>query len=328
MKTRLFLALGLTLALSSCSTITHTVQTAPVNTEVYSLTVADMDVSEQKQTATAEWKWNPFNMLSLKGVKDDATAKLLAGADADVLVDPQFTVERRGLFRGGSVTVAGFPATYKNFRNMTEEDARKIATVEGKLDIAIVSPFINTSASLSQKKKTGKRQISVPRSDNKADLWKGKSAIGINIGYGFFLEENDYSTTELGLKYQYNFAKPFRLEAYFNYGFGRNNERHGFSEKRDFATYGVNMHYIFGRSNSFRFYPLVGIGGASIKSTVDVGYREHRESANRFTLSAGAGAECSLSSKFSLGLEIKYQTLIGPEDANRLPILVGATYKF
>ena len=127
----MILAAGVGLALSSCSTIQHTSQTAGVDTNVYNLTVADMNVAKQKQTMTTEWKWNPLSTVSLKAQKETATAELLKEANADVLVEPQYIVKRRGLFRGGSLTVTGYPATYSNFRNMTPEDAEKIAKING-----------------------------------------------------------------------------------------------------------------------------------------------------------------------------------------------------
>ena len=144
----MILAAGVGLALSSCSTIQHTSQTAGVDTNVYNLTVADMNVAKQKQTMTTEWKWNPLSTVSLKAQKETATAELLKEANADVLVEPQYIVKRRGLFRGGSLTVTGYPATYSNFRNMTPEDAEKIAKINGYCDSATVAfayPVINTS---------------------------------------------------------------------------------------------------------------------------------------------------------------------------------------
>lgn len=147
MMTRNILAAGVAvLALSSCSTITHTSQTAAIDTQLYNLTVADMNVSPKKDSVTVDWKWNPLSTVSLKAQKETATHTLLNKNDADVLVEPQYIVNRRGIFRGGSVTVTGYPATYSNFRPMTAEDAEKIATVNGDNNTAIVNPVISTTA--------------------------------------------------------------------------------------------------------------------------------------------------------------------------------------
>ena len=40
------------MAVSSCSSLSHTAQTADVDSRVYNLTVADMDVSENRATKT------------------------------------------------------------------------------------------------------------------------------------------------------------------------------------------------------------------------------------------------------------------------------------
>lgn len=149
MKKYMTLAAGALLTLSSCSTITHTQQAVPVNTEVYSLTVADLNVKPKAET-TVEFKWNPLSTVSLAAQKKTAAATLLNEADADILVEPKYEVTRRGLFRGGSVTVSGYPAKYSNFRTMTQSDAEKIAALNGALtcqsSVAAVSPIINTSA--------------------------------------------------------------------------------------------------------------------------------------------------------------------------------------
>ena len=92
MMTRIILAAGIAaLALSSCSTITHTSQTAAVDTQVYNLTVADMKVAAKKDSVTVDWKWNPLSTVSLSAQKQTATHTLLGKNEADVLVAPQKT---------------------------------------------------------------------------------------------------------------------------------------------------------------------------------------------------------------------------------------------
>lgn len=119
-------------ALCSCSTISHTAHTADVDTRLYNVTVADMKVSDTKATKTLNWDWLGMTG-SVESKKESVASELLKEKDADLLVEPQFIVNKRGLFRGGSVTVTGYPATYSNFRSMTEDDARVIATLEGRV---------------------------------------------------------------------------------------------------------------------------------------------------------------------------------------------------
>lgn len=192
MKTRLLIGCTAAVLLSSCSTISHTAHTAGVDTEVYSVTVADMDVSPQKAAKTIEWKWTPLSTVSIETQKENAEAELLKDADADVVVEPQFTIHRRGLFRGGSVTVTGYPAKYSNFRTMTKEDAEKIALLDGK--IAVAYPMIGTSAFKPDKKK--KKAVS----GNVIDRSKHKF---LNLTGGLLLATPDQLNTggEIGLMY-------------------------------------------------------------------------------------------------------------------------------
>lgn len=109
--------------LCSCSTIRHTSHTAPVNSTVTTFTVADLDVAPQKVTKTYSWSYNPFKPVSIETVKTNTTAALLNETGTDILVEPEYIVEKRGFLRGGSVTVIGFPAKFKNFHTMTPEEA-------------------------------------------------------------------------------------------------------------------------------------------------------------------------------------------------------------
>lgn len=136
---------SLALAVSSCTTIQHTSSSEAVDTKIYNLTVADMDVSKDKAEKTVNWTWNPLTTFSLSEQKKSATAELLKDVDADVLVEPQYIVNRRGLFRGGSVTVSGYPATYSNFRNMTKEEMAMASA--GDHSVVMVNPVVETSAS-------------------------------------------------------------------------------------------------------------------------------------------------------------------------------------
>lgn len=125
------LVAGSLLALSSCSTVQHTASTYGVDTEIYNLTVADLQVAETKSEATVEWEWNPLSTVSMAAQKKAAASAVLDSTGADVLVEPEYTITRRGLFRGGSVTVTGYPASYTNFHSMSMEEAQTIATLEG-----------------------------------------------------------------------------------------------------------------------------------------------------------------------------------------------------
>lgn len=119
-----------TVMLASCSSVRHTAETAAVNNTVTTFTVADMDVSTTKVSKTTSWPYNPFKRVSIDEVKENTEAALINENKADVLIEPQYIVERRGFLRGGSVTVIGFPAKYKNFHKMTPEEAEIVKNIK------------------------------------------------------------------------------------------------------------------------------------------------------------------------------------------------------
>lgn len=122
-KTQLGLLILASALMSSCSTIKQTAQTAPVQATVTNFTVADLEVSTQKVSKTYSWSYNPFVPVSVENAKENTTANLLYEAGADILVEPQYVVIKRGWLRGGSVTVSGFPAKITDFHKMTEAEA-------------------------------------------------------------------------------------------------------------------------------------------------------------------------------------------------------------
>lgn len=129
---KLFIVAVAAIALSSCSTITHTASVEPVNTEVYNRSNADLNVSTQKISYT----FTPnatYRRAGEKAVKAAAVAKALeANGKADVLVAPQFEVKKtRGLFstKVKYVTVTGYPATYKNVHPTTKAEAEVVSTL-------------------------------------------------------------------------------------------------------------------------------------------------------------------------------------------------------
>lgn len=123
MKFKLLLITLVTLAASSCSTIRHTATSVDVDNKVVTFTVANLDVQKQKVSKTYSWSYNPFKRVSISNIKGNITAELLNAQNADVLLEPQYIIEKRGFMRGGSVTVIGYPASYKDFHKMTPEEA-------------------------------------------------------------------------------------------------------------------------------------------------------------------------------------------------------------
>lgn len=93
-------------------------------------------------------------------------------------------------------------------------------------------------------------------------------------------------------------------------------------------TYGINAHWIVNPASSFKFYPIVGIGGGTVSAKASYEGISATESTTGFLYNIGVGGEYSLSEKLALGLEVKYQSILKDGSYNRLPITLGLTYKF
>lgn len=115
--------------LISCSSVSKfsTAKTIDITpTIIQKPTVADMQVNETKVTGTFTGK---IKTTPLETIKSEAVASALKSVNADILVEPRFDTTING--SQTTVTVSGFPATFKNFRAMKEEDIplMKIGTV-------------------------------------------------------------------------------------------------------------------------------------------------------------------------------------------------------
>ena len=116
-KQILFLGL-IFILLASCSTSkTFTAKTYDINSTgvVHKTIVANLDISDKRVSGTASGMGIPSKTL-----KDKAVALALEPLDADVLIEPIYTTT----FSGGdlTVTVTGYPAKYKDFRAITDDD--------------------------------------------------------------------------------------------------------------------------------------------------------------------------------------------------------------
>jgi hypothetical protein len=79
--------------------------------------IVDLEVKENKVTGVATGN---TDVVSSTIVKQEAIADAVKKANADILVEPMFITET--VDRKITVTVTGFPANYKNFRPIKQED--------------------------------------------------------------------------------------------------------------------------------------------------------------------------------------------------------------
>ena len=108
-------------SLASCSSMkstTNTAKTLPIYGAgvIQKPVIVELDVKQSKVTATVSGKLGS----NVETLKAEAVSAAVKNAAADVLIEPTYTIVTN---RGAStVTVSGFPATYKNFRDIRIED--------------------------------------------------------------------------------------------------------------------------------------------------------------------------------------------------------------
>jgi len=110
--------ISLTVASCGMKTTTNTAKTLRVYGAgvIQKPVIVELDVKQTKVTATVSRKLT----TNLDAVKAEAVSLAIKNAGADVLVEPTYTiVSTRGTT---TVTVTGFVATYRNFRDIKMED--------------------------------------------------------------------------------------------------------------------------------------------------------------------------------------------------------------
>lgn len=117
---KIILLISLVALFCSCKVTTSSVKTFDIQGAVVQTPLmADLEVNPTKVKAVAHGE-------NLEAVKIEAMAEALRISNADVLVHPQY----KAIGTNGDVTVTatGYPAIYKNFRNMTAQDTSIVIT--------------------------------------------------------------------------------------------------------------------------------------------------------------------------------------------------------
>jgi len=108
-------------SLISCSTVqSGTSKTMDIvgTGVIHKPVIADLNVSQEKVSRTMTFT----NLQSLETAKNSVVRELLKEQNADVLVEPTFdSTTKNGTTE---LTVYGWPATYKNFRQVEERDLK------------------------------------------------------------------------------------------------------------------------------------------------------------------------------------------------------------
>lgn len=105
---------------ASCSTVKQSARMESPATYINTATVADLEVSETAITFTYE----PSNAVCNGGyenvIKTAVSEALKKHGDYDVLVGLQYTIKQNFFGKIKIITVKGYPAKYKNFRNLPD----------------------------------------------------------------------------------------------------------------------------------------------------------------------------------------------------------------
>ena len=104
-----------------------------IETTITAVSAADLEIANERVSKSAVWTMNFLTGNTLEQRKANLIIELCREVGADVLVDPQFTFKKR-MLGGGKLTVSGYPAIYKNFRTMTDNE----------IDAFISTPEYNT----------------------------------------------------------------------------------------------------------------------------------------------------------------------------------------
>lgn len=122
----IFFALLMGPAFMSCSTALKTATGKSTDIHIGGVIqkpiIADLDVKPDKVSGTAERN----NSISIELVKQEAVLDALRNSNSDILIEPIFETNTIG--KRISASVSGFPATYKNFRPIKQEDLSLINT--------------------------------------------------------------------------------------------------------------------------------------------------------------------------------------------------------
>lgn len=117
----IFTIIVATFMLASCSTVqTGTSKTMDIIGPgvIHKPVIVDLDIRPDKVSKTVTFT----NMESLETAKNNVVRELLKEKNADVLVEPTFeSTTTRG---ATELTVYGWPANYKNFRQIEEKDIK------------------------------------------------------------------------------------------------------------------------------------------------------------------------------------------------------------
>jgi len=326
---------GIVVFAASCTTVERTATTTPVQASVKQYpTVADLDVKPEKVKRTENWNFSLFNIgrPSLAQRKKNLVADMVEGAKADVLVEPQYSYTKK-LFGPRSLTISGYPATFKNFRPATDRDLKALAQVDPSCERHAVA------------KTKGDTVIKVVRKTHRVVPKTPKSRIPSRIGLVAGLNLSNFSEGDwdnragfhVGIRGEFGFSSSFYGTASLIFSEkGAKYEEYGdeYEANPGYLEIPVMFGYRYSLNNGLGFfaetgpYFACGISGKSKWNDSSTHFFGHH-SAEVFD--AGWGINVGVEySKFQLhvGYESGFSKLYKWDSAKNNNCMVGVAYMF
>lgn len=147
---RFFILVAAALSLVSCSVVQKTSKSLSLTPQAVQLpTFYELDVAENVVSKDTAWhrNWLSTDRSSVEDIKSVLTASILSANRADVLVEPKVSLKSVGYpwKKQYYLTVAGYPAKYKNFHTATPAEydmlyGKRVDEYFGKSDLSLVLP--------------------------------------------------------------------------------------------------------------------------------------------------------------------------------------------
>lgn len=133
-----FVCLVAAVVVTSCST-SKVVSTARILDPITNPIYADLDIKAQKVTGVFNYECKKNAPINEKEMRANAVYSALKESNADVLVAPMYQINTKIMGKKYvTVTVTGYPATYKNFRPIDPVEFASLETVEANNGVLVL----------------------------------------------------------------------------------------------------------------------------------------------------------------------------------------------
>lgn len=226
------------LNLTACTTLRKsTSSTASIEPDVFQYpTVVDLEVGD-KIEKTETWYFNPFDKQKLKDREGNLIADMVKSEKADVLLEAQSTYTKVP-FGERTLTVSGYPAKYKDFRNATEEDIKAFKKLNGTdCENHNVVSQASASEKLQIQTRTPKKKIT---NTGREFVVKAGYALNGGLGTGLVNSMGYTISGELNSYLKNNFYWNTGID-FSSKGFQKNSQKYNGNEEIEILTHALQI---------------------------------------------------------------------------------------